>query len=53
MDRLDLPAGMMWTLAGDGDYLEESSPGLEKMTSMGAPKGFIDVVAVLDTDRRR
>lgn len=43
---LALPSGPMWTLPGYGDHLEESAPGLrEQMTQMGAPDGFIDVVA--------
>jgi len=43
---LPLPAGVMWTLPGYGDHLEESTPGLRKgMADMGAPDGFIDVVA--------
>ena len=47
-ETLDLPAGSMWTLPGYGDHLEERSPGLrEQMTQMGAPEGFIDVVAAL------
>src|SRR5262249_34696770 len=46
---LDLPSGAMWTLPGYGDHLEEKSPGLrEQMTQMGAPDGFIDVVAALN-----
>ena len=46
---LDLSAGVMWTLPGYGDHLEESSPGLgEQMTQMGAPEGFIDVVAAVN-----
>jgi predicted enzyme related to lactoylglutathione lyase len=45
---LDLPSGPMWTLAGYGDHLEESTPGLrEQMAGMGAPDGFVDVVASL------
>jgi predicted enzyme related to lactoylglutathione lyase len=45
---LDLPAGQMWTLPGYGDHLEERSPGLRaQMAGMGAPDGFIDVVAAL------
>jgi len=41
-----LPAGVMWTLPGYGDHLEERSPGLrQQMAQMGAPDGFIDVVA--------
>jgi predicted enzyme related to lactoylglutathione lyase len=45
---LALPAGVMWTLPGYGDHLEEISPGTrERMTQMGAPEGFIDVVATL------
>jgi uncharacterized protein len=47
---LDLPAGVMWTLRGYGDHLEESTPGLrEQMSQMGAPDGFIDVVASLES----
>jgi predicted enzyme related to lactoylglutathione lyase len=46
---LDLAAGPMWTLPGYGDHLEENSPGLrEQMAQMGAPDGFIDVVAAIE-----
>ena len=46
---LALPSGEMWTLPGYGDHLEEGSPGLrQQMTEMGAPEGFIDVVAALN-----
>ncbi|MGQ0744721.1 MAG: VOC family protein [Acidimicrobiales bacterium] len=46
---LELGFGSMWTLPGYGDHLEESSPGLrQQMTAMGAPEGFIDVVAALN-----
>ena len=46
---LSLPAGMMWTLPGYGDHLEERSPGLrDQMAQMAAPDGFIDVVAALE-----
>ena len=39
----------MWMLPGYGDHLEESTPGLrEQMGQMGAPDGFIDVVAAVD-----
>ena len=45
---LELPGGVMWTLPGYGDHLEERTPGLrEQMTQVGAPDGFIDVVATL------
>jgi predicted enzyme related to lactoylglutathione lyase len=45
---LDLPFGVLWTLPGYGDHLEERSPGLrQQMAQMGAPDGFIDVVAAL------
>jgi uncharacterized protein len=48
-ETLALPAGLMWTLPGYGDHLEENSPGLrQQMAQMGAPDGFIDVVASLD-----
>jgi hypothetical protein len=47
-DILPLPAGPMWTLPGYGDHLEEKTPGLrDQMAQMGAPEGFIDVVAAL------
>lgn len=40
---------LMWTLPGYGDHLEERTPGLrERMGQMGAPDGFIDVVAALN-----
>ncbi len=46
---LTLPSGVMWTLPGYGDHLEEASPGLrEQMAQMGGPDGFIDVVAALN-----
>jgi predicted enzyme related to lactoylglutathione lyase len=45
---LALPSGVMWTLPGYGDHLEERNPGLRlQMKQMGAPEGFIDVVAAL------
>ncbi len=45
---LELPSGEMWMLPGYGDHLEESTPGLrEQMGQLGAPDGFIDVVAAL------
>jgi uncharacterized protein len=46
---LPLPGSAMWTLPGYGDHLEEKTPGLrDQMAQMGAPEGFIDVVAALD-----
>jgi predicted enzyme related to lactoylglutathione lyase len=46
---LELSSGAMWTLPGYGDHLEEKTPGLrEQMAQMGAPEGFIDVVAALN-----
>jgi uncharacterized protein len=40
--------GLMWTLPGYGDHLEERTPGLRKMVAeMGGPPGFEDVVASL------
>jgi predicted enzyme related to lactoylglutathione lyase len=46
---LTIPAGITWTLPGYGDHLEELSPGVrEQMAQMGAPEGFIDVVAALE-----
>lgn len=45
---LALPGGDMWTLPAYGDHLEEGTPGLRKQQAeMGAPEGFIDVVAAL------
>jgi predicted enzyme related to lactoylglutathione lyase len=46
---LEMPAGAMWTLPGYGDHLEEANPGLhDQMAQMGAPDGFIDVVAAVE-----
>ena len=46
---LALLGGVMWTLPGYGDHLEENAPGLrDQMAQMGAPGGFIDVVAALE-----
>jgi predicted enzyme related to lactoylglutathione lyase len=46
---LDIPSGITWTLSAYGDHLEEATPGLrEQMAQMGAPDGFIDVVAALE-----
>jgi predicted enzyme related to lactoylglutathione lyase len=46
---LAIPSGVMWTLPGYGDHLEEGSPGLrQQMAQMGAPEGFIDVVAAVN-----
>ena len=49
-ETLDLGGGgLMWTLPGYGDHLEEKNPGLKKgMEEMGAPKGFADVVASMN-----
>jgi predicted enzyme related to lactoylglutathione lyase len=52
---LSIPAGKFWALSAYGDHLEEKTPGLrEQMSQMGAPEGFIDVVAmaisIADTD---
>jgi len=47
-ETLSLPSGEMWTLPGYGDHLEEMTPGLRRqMEEMGAPDGFIDVIAAL------
>ena len=47
--RLPLTSGLMWRLPGYGDHLEEITPGVRKQQAdMGAPEGFIDVVAALD-----
>ncbi len=38
----------MWTLPGDGDHLEQIKPGTRaSFEEMGAPEGFIDVVAAV------
>ena len=48
-ELLELPSGTMWTLPGYGDHLEANSPGIrDQMAQMGAPEGFIDVVARVD-----
>lgn len=49
-ETLDLGGGTMWTLPGYGDYLEGLNPGMrEGMAEMGAPEGFEDVVASLNS----
>jgi predicted enzyme related to lactoylglutathione lyase len=46
--HLPLPGSPMWMLPGYGDHLEELTPGLkEQSATMGAPDGFVDVVAQL------
>src|SRR3954470_9848985 len=47
---LDLGGGgLMWTLDGYGDHLDEIAPGTKQnMADMGAPEGFVDVVALLN-----
>src|SRR5262245_60449072 len=46
---LDIPSGTTWTLPAYGDHLEELTPGTRAgMAQMGAPEGFIDVVAALE-----
>lgn len=48
-ELLTIPAGLMWALPGYGDHLEERTPGTrERMEQMGAPTGFIDVVAAVE-----
>jgi uncharacterized protein len=48
-ETLELPFGAMWTSPAYGDHLEERTPGLRKqMTEMGAPEGFINVVAAVN-----
>jgi len=48
-ELLEIGAGPMWMLPGYGDHLEESTPGLhEQIKAMGAPDGFIDVVAAVN-----
>ena len=42
-------AGAMWRLAGYGEFLERSDPGLRaRMADAGAPPGFEDVVAAMN-----
>lgn len=46
---LAMPSGLAWTLSSYGDHLEELTPGTrEMMAQMGAPEGFIDVVASIN-----
>jgi uncharacterized protein len=46
---LELPFGVMWALPAYGDHLEERRPGLrQEMKQMGAPEGFVDVVAAVN-----
>jgi predicted enzyme related to lactoylglutathione lyase len=46
---LSLGGGMeMWRLAGYGDFLEQSNPGLRELVAEGGgPEGFEDVVAAI------
>lgn len=47
---LPLDSGAMWILPGYGDHLEAKTPGLRaNMEQMGAPDGFVDVVARVNT----
>ena len=47
-ETLNPGSGEMWTRPGYGDHLEELTPGVrEQMSQMGAPDGFIDVVAAI------
>jgi predicted enzyme related to lactoylglutathione lyase len=50
-ETLGLEGGAaMWRLPGYGEFLEQSDPGLrERMAESGAPAGFEDVVAALNT----
>jgi predicted enzyme related to lactoylglutathione lyase len=46
---LSIPAGKFWMLPVYGDHLEETTPGLrQQMKEMGAPDGFVDVVAAVN-----
>ena len=46
---MSLTSGLMWRLPGYGDHLEEITPGVRKQhADIGAPEGFIDVIAALD-----
>jgi uncharacterized protein len=44
----DLPGGQAWTLPGYGDYLEQLTPGIRKMTAESGVAGFEDVVAAIN-----
>jgi predicted enzyme related to lactoylglutathione lyase len=48
-DTVGLEGGAMaWTLAGYGDFVKQSDPGLpQRMAEAGVPAGFDDVVAML------
>ncbi|HTP22212.1 MAG TPA: VOC family protein [Solirubrobacteraceae bacterium] len=48
-ETLSMPRGVeAWTVPGYGDHLELLNPGTrERMGAMGAPGGFIDVVATI------
>jgi predicted enzyme related to lactoylglutathione lyase len=48
-ETMPLGSGLGWRLPGYGDHLEEIMPGVHKQhADVGAPEGFIDVVASLD-----
>lgn len=45
---ITMTGGLAWTLPAYGNHLEAANPGMrQSMTEMGAPDGFIDVVATL------
>ena len=43
----DLEGGRAWSLPGYGDYLEQLTPGIRKMTAEFGVPGFEDVVAAI------
>ena len=46
---LEVNGGVMWTLPGYADHLEETNPGLRRQVAeFGAPERFADVVAALN-----
>lgn len=47
-DTFALPGGQAWRLPGYGDYLEQLSPGIRKMSADFGVPGFEDVVAAIN-----
>src|SRR5581483_782767 len=46
-ERLDLPSGSFWALPEYGDYLEQLTPGIKRMTAEFGVPGFENVVAAI------
>lgn len=47
-DTFTVPGGLAWSLPGYGDYLEQLTPGIRKLTAEFGVPGFEDVVAAIN-----